>query len=109
MITGPLGLRFNERLIPRLENGDLAGYDMPTPSRVRHWFDLAPTIGDDLFIKLYTHGALEINLEPLLDQGLAKLFRWVAEEADRRGIEVHWATAWQMYQAIDALCGRRRS
>ena len=50
MITGPLGLRFNERLIPRLENGDLAGYDMPTPSRVRHWFDLARTIGDELFI-----------------------------------------------------------
>jgi hypothetical protein len=109
LITGPLGLRFGERLMPRMEAGEIAGYDMPTPLRISQWFDLAPTIGDDLFIKLYTHGALEMNLEPLLDQGLANLFRWVADEADRRGIEIHWATAWQMYQAADALIHSRSS
>jgi hypothetical protein len=76
---------------------------MPTPARVRHWFDLAPTIGDDIFIKLYTHGAPERNLEPLLNHGLANLFRWLTEEADRRSIEIHWATAWQMVQAAEAL------
>jgi hypothetical protein len=103
MITGPLGLRFSGRMTPRLENGEIAGYDMPTPARVKRWFDLAPTIGDDLFLKLYTHGAQERNLGPLLDGGLSDLFDWLAEEADRRGIEVHWATAWQMYQAADAL------
>jgi len=103
MITGPLGLRFGDRLAPRLETGEIAGYDLPTPSRVRQWFDLAPTIGDDLFLKLYTHGAVERNLEPLLNEGLGNLFRWLAEEANRRGIEVHWATAWQMYQAVGAL------
>jgi hypothetical protein len=107
MITGPLGVRFGGRLMPRLETGEIAGYDMPTPSRVRHWFDLAPAIGDDLFLKLYTHGAQERNSVPLLNGGLGNLFDWIAEEADRRGIEVHWATAWQMYQAADALtCGR---
>jgi len=103
MITGPVGLRFVGRLVPRLETGEIAGYDMPTPSRVRQWFDLAPTIGDDLFLKLYTHGAQERNLEPLLNEGLGNLFRWLAEEADRRGIEIHWATAWQMYQAANAI------
>jgi len=103
MITGPLGLRFGERLFPRLETGEIAGYDMPTPSRVRRWFNLAPAIGDDIFIKLYTHGAPERNLEPLLGEGLGSLFRWLTEEADRRDIEIHWATAWQMYQAADAL------
>jgi hypothetical protein len=103
MIAGPLGIRFGERLMPRLETGEIAGYDMPTPARVRRWFDLAPAIGDDLFLKLYTHGAPESNLEPLLNGGLANLFDWLAEEADRRGIQVHWATAWQMYQAAKAL------
>ena len=103
MITGPLGLRFGERLLPRLETGEIAGYDLPTPSRIRLWFDLAPGIGDDLFVKLYTHGAQERNLELLLGGGLSNLFRWLAEEADRRGIEIHWATAWQMYQAVDSL------
>ena len=103
MITGPVGLRFGERLLPRVESGEIAGYDLPTPERVRLWFDIAPVIGDDLFIKLFTHGAPERNLEPLLNGGLSKLFRWVAEEAERRQIEFHWATAWQMYQAVDAL------
>ena len=41
--------------------------------------------------------------------GLGNLFRWLAEEADRRGIEIHWATAWQMYQAADALIQGRKS
>jgi hypothetical protein len=109
MITGPLGLRFGERLLPRLETGEIAGYDLPTAARVRKWFDLAPTIGDDLFLKLYTHGAQERNLEPLLGGGLGNLFRWLAEEAERRGIEIHWATAWQMYQAVDALIHGREA
>jgi hypothetical protein len=103
MMTGPLGLRFGGRLLPRLETGELAGYDLPTPSRVRQWFDLAPTIGEDIFLKLYTHGAQERNFGPLLNGGLGNLFHWLAEEAGRRGIEIHWATAWQMYQAADAL------
>lgn len=103
MITGPVGLRFSQRLLPRVEAGEIAGYDMPTPARVRHWFDLAPTIGSDLFLKLYTHGADNRNMEPLLSGGLANLYRWLAEEADRRRIEIHWATAWQMYQAAQAV------
>lgn len=103
MITGPFGLRIGKRLIPRLETGEIAGYDLPTPSRVSQWFDLAPTVGDDVFLKLCTHGAQERNLEPLLNGELANLYHWLAEEADRRGIEIHWATAWQMYRAVDAL------
>ncbi len=103
MITGPVGLRFDRRLTPRIETGELAVYDMPNPARVRRWFDLAPSIGEDLFLKLYTHGAPERNLDPLLDTGLSNLYRWVAEEAQRRGIEIHWATAWQMYQAVHSL------
>lgn len=107
MITGPVGMRFSARRLPRVENGEIAGYDMPTPQRIRQWFDLAPVVGDDLFIKLYTHGAVERNLEPLLNDGLANLYRWIAEEAQRRGVQFHWATAWQMYSAIDAIVGGR--
>jgi hypothetical protein len=103
MITGPVGVRFDGRLMPRVETGEIAGYDMPKRSRIRQWLDLSPAIGEDLFLKLYTHGTTEWNLDPLLNEGLASLFHLIAEEADRRGIEVHWATAWQMYQAADAL------
>ncbi len=103
MITGPLGLRFGGRLKPRLESGEIAGYDLATPERVRGWFDLAPMVGSDLFLKLYTHGADDRNIDALLDGGLANLYLLLAEEAERRNIELHWATAWQMYQAVDDL------
>jgi hypothetical protein len=103
MITGPLGVRFGERLLPRLETGEMAAYDLPGPSRVRRWFDLAPMVGSDLFLKLYAHGADDRNMGALLGHGLADLYRLVAEEAQRRKIELHWATAWQMYRAVEAL------
>lgn len=109
MFTGPLGIRFKDTFKPQLETGEIAGYDMPTASRVRQWFDLAPSVGDDLFLKLYTHGAVERNFVPLLDTGLSTLFQELAKEADRRGIEIHWATAWQMYQAAEALIFGRQS
>jgi len=107
MITGPVGLRFGGRLMPRVETGELAGNDMPTTSRVRRWLDLAPVIGEDLFLKLHTHGAADRSRDQLLNTGLANLFSMLAEEADQRGIEIHWATAWQMYQAVDALIHAR--
>jgi hypothetical protein len=103
MITGPLGIRLGSRLKPRVESGEVAGYDLPTASRVRHWFDIAPTLGDDIFIKVYTHGGPKRNLEPLLNGGLANMYRYLTEEATRRNIEIHWSTAWQMYQAANAL------
>jgi len=109
MMTGPVGVRFRGRAVPRIETGEIAGYDLPTPLRVRQWFDLAPTIGDEIFLKLYTHGAPERNLEPLLNGGLKNLFHWIAEEAERRNIEIHWATAWQIYQAANALIQGRDS
>jgi hypothetical protein len=103
MITGPLGLRSHGRLVPRLETGELAGYDLPTPERIRHWLRLAPSIGNDLFLKLYTHGGADRNLAPLLEGGLANIYLWLAQEAARQNLELRWVTAWQMYQAAHAL------
>ena len=40
MITGPSRLAlWSGVLLPRLETGEIAGYDMPTRSRVHQWFD----------------------------------------------------------------------
>ena len=108
MITGPLGLRYSERLVPRMETGELAGYDMPTQYRVKRWLDLAPRIGDDLFVKLYAHGAREDNADGLLGTrakaaGLAEMFPWLQEAAAERQLELHWASAFEMYRVISAL------
>lgn len=122
MVPGPLGIRSRlfgseERLLPRIEKGELAGNDMPNAARVRLWLSLAPRIGQDVFIKLFTHGTQERNSGPLLSSGLRQALALAAGECRRRGAELYFASAWQMKQAIDALlagndpvkavCGKR--
>ena len=108
MITGPTGIRFRDRLLPRLETGELAVYDPPTPYRVQRWLDLAPRIGDDIFLKLYGHSAREDNAAALLGSldrpgTLEPMFQWIHLAAQERGLELHWASAYQMFRAVEAL------
>ena len=108
MINGPLGLRFRGRLVPRAETGELAIYDPPTPYRVERWIDLAPRLGDDIFVKLYGHSAREDNAGALLGNGLdggtlGPMFRWIAEAAQRRRLELHWASAYEMFSAVERI------
>ena len=65
--------------------------------------ELAPRIGTDSFIKLFTHGAQERNSSALLRDVLESAFNMVVEEADRRGCALHFVSAWQMYLAIAAI------
>lgn len=108
MITGPFGLRYKGRLLPRTETGELASYDPPTADRVPRWLSLAPRIGTDIFLKLYTHGAREDNADALLGQttessGLLNMYRAIHEAASRRNIAVHWASAFDMFRAVESL------
>ncbi len=103
MIPGPLGLRWTRRPVPRLETGQLAHHDPPAVSRVPVWLAAAPRIGRDAFLKLYTHGAQDENAHALLRGGLDLLFTALAAECRRRGCELYFASAWEMYRAIDAL------
>jgi hypothetical protein len=103
MIPGPLGLRWKDRLLPRFETGELASNNLATPYRVKRWVELAPRIGANSFIKLYTHGAQEQNSSALLSTGLALAFNLLVEEAERRRCALYFVSAWQMYLAIDAL------
>jgi hypothetical protein len=110
MITGPSGIRFRERLMPRLETGELAFYDLPTPARVEQWISLAPRLGDDIFLKLYGHTAREDNAAALLGDGsaadpgaLAGLFTAIDAAAHAHKLELHWASAFEMFQAVDSL------
>ena len=105
MIPGPFGIRWVERLIPRLETGELAGYDWPTAYRIRRWLDLAPRIGADVFIKLFTHGAQERNSTMLLGGGLDRVFDLLAAECARSGHDLRYASAWEMRQAVDKAVG----
>jgi hypothetical protein len=108
MIPGPLGIRSSflgngDRLVPRLETGEVASYDPPTPARIKAWLDLAPRIGDDVFVKLYTHGTQERHSSFLLNQGLGQMFRWLSSEVKSRGQSLYFASAWQLKLAVDAI------
>lgn len=106
MITGPFGLRWGERLRPRLETGELASYDLPTAYRVQRWIELAPRIGKDVFIKLYAHGAQERHAAALLvNGGLDRLFQLLSEECRASGHELHYVSTWEMRRAVDAAAG----
>jgi hypothetical protein len=107
IIPGPLGLRWRGRLLPRLETGELAAYDPPTPYRARRWLDLAPRLGEDLFLKLYSHGTQEANSEALLKHDLLNLYRWTTEAASEFESQIFFVSTWQMFKAISALCNER--
>ena len=104
IIPGPLGLRYRNRLLPRMETGEVAAYDPVNENRVARWFDLAPQVGSDLFLKLYAHGALESNAASMLGGDLRRLFRLISNEVRARGMKLIYATAWQMYLGISDLC-----
>ena len=88
MIPGPLGIRWAERFVPRIEKGEIAGYDLPSRYRVQRWLDCAPRIGEDIFIKLFTHGTQERNSSALLSGGLDALFEALQAECGQPGLAV---------------------
>lgn len=106
MIPGPLGLRWRGRGLPRVETGEVAHQDGPTAYRIERWLDLAPRIGDNIFIKLFSHGAQERNFKPnLLGGALDRLFDLLSSACKRRGHELHYVSTWGMRRAVDAAAG----
>jgi len=103
IIPGPLGMRWRDRWLPRLETGELRYGNVATSYRVRRWVDIAPRIGTNSFVKLYAHGAQERNSAALLSGVLETAFNLLVEEANRRECAIHFVSAWQMYLAIEAI------
>jgi hypothetical protein len=108
MIPGPLTVNFREwrtKLVPKLECGELAGNCLPTRHRARLWTRVAPRIGEDLFVKLFGHGAPEKNALPMLEDGgiLDRTLDYLKDEAADLGAQIFFVSAWEMWRAIDAV------
>jgi len=104
MVPGPLGFNFRGgRRLPRLETGEIAWYDPPVLGRTRSWIRLAPRIGGDIILKLFTHGAQTGNAEALLNGGLDALFEDLTAECERQNLELHYASPWAVRLVIDGL------
>lgn len=103
MIPGPLGLRWEGRALPRLENGEIGAHQPVSRRRVRVWLDLAPRLADELFLKLFAHGAQERHRRAFFAGELDRLFDLLESECRQRGCELRFATAWQLYLAAERL------
>ena len=110
LIPGPLGFNWYGRrrwLVPRLETGELASYSPPTAHRARLWLRFAPRISDNIFIKLFTHGAQERNSQELLGGALDLTLQYFKAECARQGIQCYFVSAYQMWKVIEAVREQR--
>lgn len=109
MVPGPLSflVKGSRHLWPSLEVGELNAQEPATRARIQAWIRCSPCIGNDLFLKLFTHGAQEANAQMLLGGGLDNCFRVLKETCQGAGITPYFVTAWEMRRVIDALRERR--
>ena len=113
IVTGPLMLNWKQRrrgIMPAVENGDLTGFNPPSPDRVDAWMRANVTVAGFprwTFIKTHTHGAQERNSNLLLGDGpgsLPSLFAdLLARYNDGERFVLHFSTPWEMYRAVKVL------
>jgi hypothetical protein len=73
---------------PRIEHRALCSYDPATEYRAHRWLELAPRIGEDIFLKLYTHGTQERHSEYLLEGGLELTRSFITTECRRVPVSI---------------------
>lgn len=110
MVQGPLAFNWHSRkwrLIPRIENGSIGGVDKITPERVKIWVETKIAVKgreDCVFIKLYTHGCQEKNMDYLLGGGLDKLYSYFQVYCDsNKKYALHYVSAREMVNVIKAV------
>jgi hypothetical protein len=107
MVPGPLAINWQSgRLRPRIETGELADHNPVTSQRVKLWLQAAPSLGSDVFIKLFSHGAKECNAEALLGRDLPFALDELTRLSREEGFQLLFANAWEVRKAIDAIVGQ---
>jgi len=104
LVTGPLALYWDSRQRkPVIDTGELAWFMRYERRRLLRWLDVAPRVGPEQFLKLYSHGAQDGNTRSLLlDGDLDRLFEDLREVCAERGTALRYVTAWEMWQAVEA-------
>ena len=115
MITGPLGLgRRAGRVRVRMEYGALTAHDPPTPARVASWVRQNIHVAgrpEWVFVKVYTHGAGELQAAALLGDAGRDLHQILGRSYnDGEQWQLHYVTAREMFNiAIAAMDGHAGS
>ncbi len=111
MIQGPLCLNWRWRkasILPRIENGNITSSNPPAAHRVDLWVKQHIHVRgrpDWVFVKVYTHGAQDSNIEAFLRPGgyLDKLYSYLENTySDGEKYRLHYVTAREMYNIIKA-------
>jgi hypothetical protein len=106
LIQGPLLLSLASKSgVPKLsiENGNLAGGQPPSASRIQRWLQAGVSISgrpDWIFIKLHTHGAQEDNMAILLGESMKQMHQVLKELSDANGFQYFYVTAREMAQLV---------
>ncbi|MCA9076399.1 MAG: hypothetical protein KDA93_15330 [Planctomycetaceae bacterium] len=107
MIQGPLLFDWSSRkfgVIPRIENGDIHHGMSANWDRMQAWLKAGVHVAGRpnwKFVKLFTHGCNERNLETMLGPEMLAFHAELARQAelDRR-FRYHYVTAWEMAQLV---------
>lgn len=112
LIQGPLTLNWKKRkwqILPRIENGEISYNNPPTEERIDLWVRQHIHVKgrpEWVFVKVYTHGAQEKNMDMLLNSVLAKIYSYLEKKYnDGKNYILHYVTAWEMYNIIKAAEG----
>lgn len=106
MVQGPLLLTISSKSgIPKLrvENGNLAGGQPPSNSRILRWLQAGVTVSgrpDWVFIKLHTHGAQEDNMTILLGESMQQMHQSLRQLSESNGFQYFYVTAREMAQLV---------
>lgn len=112
LIQGPLALNWKNRhflLFPSIENGSLSITSRFTEARADLWVKTAVSIpgqANHLFIKLFTHGAIDHTIRYLFSEnGLSQLWNYLESRYnDGENYRLFYVSAWEMYNTIKELC-----
>ncbi len=109
MIQGPLTLNWKSRaygILPRIENGEIAGTNPPSPARVDLWIRQAIHVKGRpnwIVVKVHTHGTQGDNLRSLLGGQLDRLYADLESRYnDGSRYRLHYVTARALYNIIKA-------
>ena len=109
LIQGPLTVRWPGGrfwVLPRLENGDLQGHNMPTAKRMASWVHTNICVAgrpEWVFVKVHTHGCSDRNRHALLGEEMRDFHRHLTGHYnDGIRYRLHYVTARELYNIVKA-------
>ncbi|MBI5055383.1 MAG: hypothetical protein HZB61_02015 [Nitrospirae bacterium] len=109
MIPGPLRIDWEDwrfKWHPMVEHGEIRLIRQPTESRVDLWIDTnihIPGRPDWIFVKLFTHGCVNEDLDTLLGPSVDSMHNYLGTKYnDGKKYKLHYVTAREAYNIIKA-------